>query len=166
MTITVVEAQAETLPFDDAMFDIVHCRQALHHAAGLWQMCRELGRVLKDGGRFIATREHVISRKADLQVFLDGHPLHRFYQGENAYLLDDYLEAIGGAGIGIESVLNPYESDINLFPETLDAVKQRIAGRFGWPLPGLIPAAVVRLMGNRDDTPGRLNSFVGRRDAR
>ena len=166
LNITVVEAHAEALPFDNAVFDVVHCRQALHHAADLQQMCRELGRVLRDGGTFIATREHVVSTHDDIPAFLEGHPLHRLYKGENAYLLSEYVAAIGDAGIRVETVLNPYETDINRFPETLATLKQRIAGRFGWPLPGLIPAALVRFMGDRDHTPGRLYSFIGRRDVR
>lgn len=166
LSIEIVEMHAEELPFATASFDIVHCRQALHHAADLRQMCRELGRVLKDGGLFIATREHVISKRGDLQAFLDGHPLHRFYQGENAYRLDEYLSAIEGGGVRIETMLNPYETDINRFPETLQAVKQRIAARYHWPLPKLIPVALVRYMGDRDQTPGRLYSFVGRRRVR
>jgi len=166
LPIEIAETNAEALPFVSASFDIVHCRQALHHAADLRQMCRELGRVLKDGGLFIATREHVISKSDELDAFLDGHPLHRFYQGENAYRLDEYQSAIEGGGIEIETTFNPYESDINIFPETLDAVKQRIAARYHWPLPKLVPTALVRYMGDRDQTPGRLYSFVGRRRVR
>jgi SAM-dependent methyltransferase len=166
LSIEVAEARAEDLPFATASFDIVHCRQALHHATDLRQMCRELGRVLKDGGLFIATREHVISKPDDLEAFLDGHPLHRFYEGENAYRLDEYRSAIEGGGINIETTLNPFETDINRFPETLEAIKRRIAARVHWPLPMLVPAALVRSMGDRDQTPGRLYSFVGRRSVR
>ncbi len=37
----------------------------------IWQpRCREFFRVLKPGGRLIAVREHVISSKNDLPVFL------------------------------------------------------------------------------------------------
>ena len=35
--------------------------------------------ILKPGGTFIATREHVISKKEDLAVFQASHPLHRLY---------------------------------------------------------------------------------------
>jgi len=53
------------------------------------------------------------------------------YGGENAYLLDDYLTALAKAGIHIRTVLNPFQSDINLFPETRDWVKRRIARQLG-----------------------------------
>ncbi len=160
--IEIAESHAEDLSFEDETFDIVHCRQALHHAFDLRRMCRELGRVLKQGGLFIATREHVISKPDDMQVFLDAHPLHRFYQGEHAYTLNEYRAAIGAGGIRLDTVLNPYASDINLFPESCDAVKQRVAAQFHWPFPNLVPAAFVRYMGDQDETPGRLYSFIGR----
>ena len=35
------------------------------------------GRVLRTGGVYIAAREHVISKKADLDAFLTAHPLHK-----------------------------------------------------------------------------------------
>lgn len=50
--IRVVGEYAESLPFPDGSFDVVNCRQALHHARDLWQTCREIRRVLKPGGHF------------------------------------------------------------------------------------------------------------------
>src|SRR6202040_1201267 len=85
LPIEVVRDWGETLPFADATFDLVYGRQVLHHARDLRTLCAEMGRVLKSGGTFLATREHVIFRDADLAVFLAEHPLHRLYGGENAY---------------------------------------------------------------------------------
>ena len=51
-SITIVQAFGETLPFNDCAFDIVHCRQVLHHADNLEQLCREVSRVLRKGGVF------------------------------------------------------------------------------------------------------------------
>ena len=48
--ITVVEEWGESLPFQDAAFDVVLCRQVLHHARDLRRLCKEIGRVLKSGG--------------------------------------------------------------------------------------------------------------------
>ena len=97
--ITVVQQTAEALPFDNGSFDLVQCRAVLHHAADLGRMCREAARVLVPGGRFVALREHVISRQEDLSVFLNGHPLHRLYGGERAYLLREYITAIESTGL-------------------------------------------------------------------
>lgn len=160
LSIAVVEQAGESLPFPDGTFDLVHARQVLHHARDLMKLCSEASRVLKKGGVFIATREHVLSRKEDLPQFLNAHPLHHRYGGENACPLDDYLHAIQSANIRVTAVLNPYQSDINLFPETRVGMKQRIAGRLH--LPGLcVPDWLLGWLGNRNQTPGRLYTFVG-----
>jgi SAM-dependent methyltransferase len=160
--IEVVEEWGEQLPFMDNRFDVVHCRQVLHHAQDLPQLCREIGRVLKPGGTFIATREHVISRHEDLEVFLAGHPLHKLYGGENAYLLQAYLDAIRGGGIALTAVLNPYQSNINLYPETVAGLRRRIAAKLRLPNV-LIPGIALSWLGAMNKTPGRLFTFVGRK---
>ena len=160
--IEVVEEWGEQLPCVDNRFDVVHCRQVLHHAQDLPQLCRELGRVLKPGGTFIATREHVISRHEDLDVFLAGHPLHKLYGGENAYLLEEYLAAIRGGGIVLTAVLNPYQSNINLYPETVAGLKCRIAAKLHLPNV-LIPDIALSWLGAMSKGPGRLFTFVGRK---
>ncbi len=162
LDIDVVEQWGEQLPFQDNSFDLVHCRQVLHHADNLPNLCREIGRVLRPGGVFIATREHVISRRADLEIFLAAHPLHRLYGGEHAYLLREYVTAIQRAGIALTSVLNPWRSDINLFPQTRTDLKRRIAARLRVPL-AWIPDMLLGRLGALDTTPGRLFTFVGRK---
>jgi len=163
LPITVVQEWGEQLPFGDASFELVHCRQVLHHARDLRQLCSEVARVLKPGGRFVATREHVVSRQADVPAFQAAHPLHRLYGGENAFPLSEYLGAIGEAGIHVDTVLNPKESDINLYPETTANIKRRWAGKVFLPWPGLIPDALLRYAGARSQVPGRLYTFAGRK---
>ena len=162
----IVQEWGERLPFADASFDLVYCRQSLHHAGDLRQLCSELGRVLRDGGTFVATREHVISRPEDLPAFLQSHPLHHLYGGENAYMLDEYVASIESAGIRLERVLNPLQSAINLHPETLAGVRKRIATRLAFPFPGMIPAFAITMLGRYLKLPGRLYSFAGTRRAR
>lgn len=161
LDIRVEETWGEKLPFEDGFFDLVHGRQVLHHAGDLKKLCRETARVLKKGGTFIATREHVISRPEDLERFRKNHPLHDLYGGENAYLLDEYISAIRGAGFRLKHVLNPCESDINLFPDTVEKSRARLAKSFKVPWPGLMPDVLLRFLGWRDDMPGRLYTFVG-----
>jgi SAM-dependent methyltransferase len=162
LNIEVVEEWGEQLPFKDNFFDVVHCRQVLHHARDLSKLCHEIFRVLKPSGTFIATREHVISKREDLSVFLRNHPLHYLYGGENAFLLQEYLEAIRSAGIVLSAVLNPNQSDINLHPNTMDKLKSSIARRLRIPK-FLIPDIALGLIGKIDKTPGRLFTFVGRK---
>jgi SAM-dependent methyltransferase len=161
--IEVAETWGEELPFESQSFDLVHIRQVLHHARDLNQLCREIGRVLKIGGVMIATREHVLSRREDLNEFLKSHPLHALYGGENAFLLEEYLSALKGGRIKIIQVLNPLVSDINLYPETRDSVKARYARKLRLPSAGLIPDGLLSLRGKLMNTPGRLYTFFGKR---
>lgn len=160
LTITVEESWGEKLPFQSEMFDVVHARQVLHHARDLHQLCREVGRVLKKGGMLIATREHVISKSIDIDDFLESHPLHKLYGGENAYMLREYIAAITAGGLKITKVLNPSESDINLYPDTVLENRKRIAKKIGLPV-SFVPSALLKLRGKINQTPGRLYTFIG-----
>ena len=162
LSVQVVETWGEALPFPDAVFDLVLCRQVLHHARDLPALCREVARVLKPGGRMVATREHVISRPGDLAAFLASHPLHGLYGGENAYLLGSYQEAIRGAGLKLLACLNPLQSVINLYPMTLEDHRRIIARRLRLPL-FLIGDFLMGWIGARLHAPGRLYTFVAAR---
>jgi SAM-dependent methyltransferase len=165
LTIAVVQEWGEKLPFADASFDLVHCRQVLHHARDLKQLCAEIGRVLKPAGCFIATREHVVSRTEDVPAFQAAHPLHRLYGGENAFMLKEYEAAIRDAGITLSRVLNPKQSNINLYPETQANIKLRWARKLMLPSPRLIPDVMLKMAGDRGDIPGRLYTFFGHKVA-
>lgn len=130
LSVTIVEERGESLPFADDEFDIVYGRAVFHHAGDLKEFCAEAQRVLKPGGVFLMTREHVISQKEDLQSFLKSHPLHHLYGGENAYLLEEYTEAIQSSGLRNLGVIGPFESPINYAPMTIDEHRQMIAGRY------------------------------------
>ena len=178
LPIEVVQEPAESLPFADRTFDLVYARQVLHHADDLNKLCGEIGRVLKAGGRLIATRDHVISDERDLPAFLSSHPLHRFYHGEHAYRLDKYTAAISAGGLRMTQVLGPWDSVINYFPTTREAWRarcrellvrlvgahisnwltndQHALGR--WTL-----RQVARHLSRTSDVPGRLYSFVAER---
>lgn len=160
-TISVVEEWGETLPFPRASFDIVHARQVLHHAKDLERLCSEVFRVLKPKGVLLATREHVLSREEDLDSFLASHPLHFLYGGENAYTLNRYRSALKTAGFHIRRELSPFESDINLFPQTLHDARIITARLMKFPFPSLIPSWLVHRWSRRLETPGRLFAFLG-----
>jgi SAM-dependent methyltransferase len=162
LPIQVVRQTGEHLPFGAGTFDLVYCRQALHHAADLRRFCSEMGRVLKIDGRLIATREHVISRRSDLKVFLEKHPVHHLYGGESAYLLREYKTALRDAGIQLERVLNPLSSAINFFPLDVNRQKEAIAKRLRIPS-RLVSDPVLRILGEFLNEPGRLYSFIGKK---
>lgn len=172
LPIHVVEEFSERLPFADNEFDIVFARAVLHHSRDLNEACREFFRVLKPGGLFIAIREHVISRQADLPRFLEIHPLHKLYGGEHAYLLGQYVAAIEQSGFTGVQVVSPWHSPLNYAPYSLKTLQSELARRAGRGLPvvsgllgklfefpaiwALVRAVLVRL----DKRPGRLYSFV------
>ncbi len=172
LPITVKEEFSEKLPFDDDCFDLVFARAVLHHSQNLEQACREFFRVLKPGGKLVAIREHVISKRADLPVFLEQHPLHNLYGGENAYLLDEYVSAIENAGFSQLEVISPWRSPINYAPYSLESLKHELARRAGQKLFGSenlihmllgLPGiwTLIRwILEKADNRPGRLYSFV------
>lgn len=164
--ITVVEEWGEALPFPDASFDLVYGRQVLHHARDLPTLCAEMARVLKPGGTFLATREHVIFKDSDLAVFLERHPLHRIYGGENAYRLGEYKRAIESAGIRLTNVLNPWASAVNLHPRTAKDIAALIHARLPFVPASLMTPSLLRRAGWLLRSPGTSYSFRGVREAR
>jgi SAM-dependent methyltransferase len=165
LPIKVTRTWGESLPFEAGSFELVLCRQLLHHARDLRALCREIARVLAQGGRMLATREHVLSMPEDLTAFLDAHPLQSLYGGEHAYLLAEYTTAIAASGLDLRAVLNPLASDINLYPLSKRDLKRRIALK--WRLPGgwCIPDWLLRLKGALMRQPGRPYSFVATKPA-
>lgn len=169
LPVTIVEERGERLPFADDEFDIIYGRAVCHHAGNLKKLCAEAQRVLKPGGVFLMTREHVISRKEDLQTFLDSHPLHALYGGENAYLLEEYIEAIRSSGLRDLKVIGPFESPINYAPMTTGEFRQMIIQRysklFGLRFAEWLSGKRVfnhcygRRISSKCDEPGRLFSF-------
>lgn len=175
LSIEISESYGEQLPFEDNTFDLVYLRQVMHHATDLRQFVREVSRVLKPGGRFIATREHVISRPADIDTFRACHGTNRYHGGENAYPLSVYKDAMVAGHLKIIRVLGPVDSPINYYPMTHDQWRHFCAGPFArifgnsialkvWSdkhLPGrYLLALSARIRGALDKTPGRLYSFV------
>jgi SAM-dependent methyltransferase len=172
LPIDVVEEFSERLPFADDTFDVVFARAVLHHTSDLDSACREMYRVLRPGGVFIAAREHVISKEADLGQFLRQHPLHHLYGGEHAFLLDRYVGAVKGAGFTSVEVLSPLQSPINLFPYTIDSLRNAVVNRLSRKLPAgplwrvalgsdRIFKSLLSVAKHFDNRPGRLYSFVG-----
>jgi SAM-dependent methyltransferase len=175
LPIQAIEDFSERLPFADGVFDVIFCRAVLHHADDLEKTCRELFRVLKPGGLLVAIREHVISHTDDLSRFLEQHPLHRLYGGENAFLLRRYVTAIRQAGFTQLEVMSPWHSPVNFAPYTLDRLQNELARRFSMRIPavyGLVRALLSlpgmwllarNILASIDRRPGRLYSFVAER---
>jgi SAM-dependent methyltransferase len=159
LSIEVLEAEGEHMPLESGSFDLVVARQALHHAANLTLLAREIRRVLRPGGTLVALRDHVLVDRADLAHFLDSHPLHRYYGGENAYTLDEYVTALAHAGFKLTEVFGPTGSDITCFPQSLEDVRGLVAKRLGIS-PAWLPNAIVGAIGHFRSAPGAPYAFV------
>lgn len=166
LPIAVVRDWGETLPLPDASFDLVYGRQVLHHARDLRTLCAEMARVLRPGGTFLATREHVIFKDSDLAVFLARHPLHWLYGGENAYRLGEYKRAIESAGIRLTRVLNPWASSVNLHPRTAADIAELIHARLPFVPTSVLSPSLLRRLGWLIRSPGTNYSFLGVREVR
>lgn len=159
LPIRVEREHGETLPFAEKSFDAVYGRQVLHHAADLGRLCREVFRVLRPGGTFIAAREHVIDRPEDLEIFLAEHPLHKLYGGECAFSLEHYLNSFIRAGFLVRRILSPWDSEINYFPIARKEVLKGAAGAWPWAFP-MEEAEMLEEAKRRLAPPGRLYTFV------
>jgi SAM-dependent methyltransferase len=172
--IHVVQDFSERLPFADGTFEVVFARAVLHHMRDLERAVAEMYRVLRPGGMLVAAREHVISKESDLGKFLDRHPLHHLYGGEHAFVLDRYVAALKTAGFRQLEILSSLQSPINLFPYTIDTLREAVIDQASEKIPvrwlwrgalgsALIFKALLSMADYFDNRPGRLYSFVGYR---
>ena len=170
LPIKVLQEVGEKIPCNNEEFDLVFARQLLHHAQDLGRICREFFRVLKPGGIFLAVRDHVISSKRHLSGFLEKHPLHRLYGGENAYRLREYLSAIRGSGFTIIRTFGPFDSVINYAPYNEDTLRDELRRRLIiYPGGGLLSLLLgrkrifhvsLKILSKIDRRPGRMFSFI------
>lgn len=177
--ITVYEQFAETIDFKEQKFDVVYVRQAMHHAYDLNLFIFNIARLLKKGGILFTVRDHVVYNDNDKAWFLEAHPLHKFYGGENAFTKEEYQTAFIRAGLSIELCLSYYDSVINYFPLTKKELllefnrqeqmyKNQLKKKLGSI--GAIPLVFdlykkIKLKGkilNEAAIPGRLYSFIAR----
>lgn len=169
LTPKIVKAWGEKLPFESEAFDVVYVRQGLHHASNLKMMLKEISRVIKKNGILIASREHVVDNyKKSLNDFLNSQADHVLYGGENAFLLNDYLDAIRTTDLNVTEVLGPFDSIINLYPNTLEKCHNSILqSKIGKLLKLFLGKKYTKAIGmyvlKRRKTPGRLYSFIAQK---
>lgn len=175
----VKEMIAEDLSSENYQFEIIYVRQALHHAYDLNLFVKSATGLLKQGGVFMAVREHVIYDKKDKEWFLSSHPLQKFYGGENAFTLLEYELAFKGAGLSLLKKFGHYENVINYSPlnaadilqlktkEIQDykmffSTKYKLAGKMGfaWTLYKWVKRIKEIDFPKERKIPGRLYSFI------
>jgi SAM-dependent methyltransferase len=140
--IEIIDAFGERIPLPDASVDVAYARQVLHHAPDPDAIGREIARILRPGGWFLASREHVVADRRELEAFLAEHPVHRLAGGEGAHTLHTYTSAMRRDGLRLRRVWGPFDSILNAFPavhsnEELAEFRRRVLGRW---LAGMGPA--------------------------
>jgi len=169
-SITTIQATAESLPFPDNTFDVIYERQALHHFSDLVQGLTECARVLKPGGLFLATREHIVNDAQQLEKFFAGHILHQKHGSENAYPVAHYTNSLKQAGFTVVQQMAPMDNVINHFPasnaDVYEAMCTWYRSKFGKAIGNSMiqlpfaEKAYRRFRSMRDQSPGRLYSFL------
>lgn len=167
VSIDVIEAFGEAIPLEAAGFDVVVARQVLHHAQDLPAFCREMQRLSRPGAQILTLRDHVISGPDQLQPFLNSHPLHHLYGGENAFTLPQYRQALADAGLTIQREMRSFQSVVNYDPLTPGQILDRLAQKAGPARPllrlalGVLPFGwMAEAATALDRRPGRLVSFL------
>jgi len=169
LPITVEERIGDHLPFPDASFDAIFCRQVLHHIPDLFVAQRDFFRLLRPGGVVLALREHVANTPAELEEFLRNHPLHQLYGQEHAWPLETYRGSARQAGFTERHVWAPLESILNFAPGNeggrRKAIRKLTERRFGglgrwlkwWPN---FQQNSLRAHIAKDTAGGRIYSFL------
>jgi SAM-dependent methyltransferase len=62
----------ESLPFEDAAFDLLVCMEVIEHIPDQLQLWREIARVVKPGGRALLTTPNVLNINARLRYLFSG----------------------------------------------------------------------------------------------
>lgn len=119
--------------FLEERYDIVYCRQVVHHFKDPVIALRKIHSLMKDDGVAFLVREHVVFDDSDMQNFLDGHPFHRFTRGENAYKSEEYRAFLNDASMELVKEFKFADSPINYFPHSEHDIKEltelQVAGR-------------------------------------
>lgn len=156
----IVESYCEELPFGDGSFDAVFVRQGVHHFHDLDKSINEIFRVLKEGGKFLAVREHVLDKEEDLELFLQNHPLHIHYGGENAYVLNRYVNAFKNGGFNNIKIISPFDSEINLFPNSKEQIRINLNKKYKTQIDDEFFKSELERLNSSVKTAGILYSFL------
>jgi len=182
--LSVIESFAESCELGNELFDVVYARQCMHHAQDLNKFMANLSGFLNSNGLFFTVRDHVVYNERDKAWFLKSHLLQRFYGGENAFTLNEYVSAFENAGLTMTSVLKHFDSVINHYPLSIDEkqsqeqeyhanIKRTIKKRYGvWGnlkfMKDYFERKVNQLVKNphkEEEIPGRMYSFIAKKNS-
>jgi ubiquinone/menaquinone biosynthesis C-methylase UbiE len=96
-------ADAEALPFEDRLFDVVTCRVAPHHFGDVAQFVAEVARVLRPAGRFILV-DNVPPSNQGLDQWVNAIEKQRDPTHARAYTVEEWRALCSAAGFSVEYV--------------------------------------------------------------
>jgi SAM-dependent methyltransferase len=135
--IDVIDGAFESMPFDDASFDLVWCQDAILHSGDRAGVLGEVDRVLKPGGRFVFT---------DPMRTDDADP------GELGAILDRiHLPDLGSPGFYLEQARSlgwrdeGFEAHADMLPRHYARVREELE-RNGDRLDGLVSPGYIERM--------------------
>jgi len=94
-------ADAEKLPFEKSMFDLVTCRIAPHHFSDCPAFVQEAFRVLKPGGLFLM-QDHVLPENEAAARYVDNYEKTRDPSHNRAYSHREWINMFESAGFKVE----------------------------------------------------------------
>lgn len=147
--VTFRHADAEELPFDDEIFDLVTCRIAPHHFRHCDWFVRECARVLKPAGMLLI-QDHVLPEGDAAAQYIDDFERLRDPSHNRAYTEAEWREMFRETGLNPEHTeevlkrhhLIPWANRQDCTPETIDGLfsllRQAPAAVIEWMQPGKI----------------------------
>jgi SAM-dependent methyltransferase len=98
----------QKMPFEDSSFDIVFACAAMHHSSDIKTAFREIGRILKQGGRFACIAEPLTNIIGETQM---GEREIELGINEKSYTIFEWRRAIRGGGMKPEPFLDYHFRD-------------------------------------------------------
>lgn len=97
--ITVEYAEAEALPYDDALFDLVTCRIAPHHFSNIAHFAVEAARVLQPGG-ILAVVDNIVP-PGPAGIYVNAFEKLRDPSHRRCLTLAEWLDVFAAAGFSV-----------------------------------------------------------------
>lgn len=94
-------ADAESLPFDDASFELVTCRIAPHHFPDQAAFISEVARVLSPGGLFVMV-DNIVPEDHEIALFADDWERRRDPSHVGCLSLNEWIGLCSRSGLSVE----------------------------------------------------------------